>query len=151
MPAPDLTPQTPGEPLATITPLAGAISDASTGNPNASELNTANAQASAQPQFTAKHNGGGRWKIWQTLPDGGADWFSDFVAVGDGAKAQAEAEAERLNAGGDPLALDPERLADKAALSKPAPAANAVDATSLKQAVMTPDGWLCPEPPAAKE
>lgn len=143
MPAPDLTPQTPGEPIATMTPLAGAISDASTGNPNASELNTANAQASAQPLFAAKHNGGGRWKIWSTANE---DWFSDFIAAGDGAKAQAETEAERLNAGGEPLVLDPQRT------SEPAPKAQAStgnhDATTLKQAVLTNDGWLCPEPKA---
>lgn len=143
MPAPDLTPQTPGEPIATMTPLAGAISDASTGNPNASELNTANAQASVQPRFAAKHNGGGRWKIWSTAND---DWFSDFIAAGDGAKAQAETEAERLNAGGDPLVLDPQRT------SEPAPKVQSStgnhDATTLKQAVLTNDGWLCPEPKA---
>lgn len=143
MPAPDLTPQTPGEPLATITPLAGAISDASTGNPNASETNTANAQAPAQPLFAAKHNGGGRWKIWSTAND---DWFSDFIAAGEGAKAQAEAEAERLNAGGEPLVLDPQRT------NEPAPKAQAStgnhDATTLKQAALTNDGWLCPEPKA---
>ena len=138
MPAPDLTPQTPGEPLATITPLttplAGAIVVA-----NANEQDT----AKAQPLFAAKHNGGGRWKIWSTAND---DWFSDFIAAGDGAKAQAETEAERLNAGGDPLVLDPQRT------SEPAPKAQAStgnhDATTLKQAVLTNDGWLCPEPKA---
>ncbi|KAF1032972.1 MAG: hypothetical protein GAK37_00292 [Pseudomonas sp.] len=145
MSAPDLIPQIPGDPLASTQPAT------TTTTSDAAGAGTGDTQAPATPQFTAKHNGGGRWKIWQTLPDGGADWFSDFIAAGDGAKAQAEAEAERLNAGGDPLVLDPERLADKAALSTRAPAAKAVDATSLKQAVMTTDGWLCPEPPASKE
>ncbi|MCB2251801.1 hypothetical protein KTQ74_07845 [Pseudomonas chlororaphis] len=140
MPAPEnLALQIPGAPLATITPLDGS--------------GTTTQPEELAPVFAAKHNGGGRWRIWQTLPDGGADWFSDFVAVGDGAKEQAEAEASRLAAGDAPLVLDPERLADKAALATPAPApaAKAVDATTIKQAVMTPEGWLCPEPPAAKE
>lgn len=132
MPAPDLTPQTPGEPLATITPI----------EPTAEPVDPS-AQAPAQPLFAAKHNGGGRWKIWATAND---DWFSDFIAAGDGAKAQAEAEAERLNAGGEPLVLDPQRTSD------PAPKAQAEagnqDATTLKQAVLTTDGWLCPEPKA---
>ncbi|NMX27097.1 hypothetical protein HBO14_11225 [Pseudomonas sp. WS 5406] len=132
MPAPDLTPQTPGEPIASTgtttltTPLAGAI-----------------AVSPAAPAFNAKHNGGGRWKIWSTTND---DWFSDFIAAGDGAKAQAETEAERLNAGGEPLVLDPQRT------SEPAPKVQAStgnhDATTLKQAVLTNDGWLCPEPKA---
>lgn len=146
MPAPDLTPQTPGEPLATITPLAGAISDASTGNPNASELNTANAQAPAQSLFAAKHNGGGRWIVIDDnapLVDGKVVKIGDFVGA---SKEEAETEAERLNAGGDPLVLDPQRT------SEPAPKAQAStgnhDATTLKQAVLTNDGWLCPEPKA---
>lgn len=146
MPAPDLTPQTPGEPLATITPLAGAISDASTGNPNASELNTANTEASVQPLFAAKHNGGGRWIVIDdnaTLVDGKVVKIGDFVGA---SKEEAEAEAERLNAGGEPLVLDPQRT------SEPAPKAQAStgshDATTLKQAVLTNDGWLCPEPKA---
>jgi hypothetical protein len=133
MPAPDLTPQTPGEPLATITPLAPSDIDAG-------------AQAPAQ-LYSAKHNGGGRWKIWCAPAEGDADWFSDFMVAGDGAKDQAEAEAQRLNAGGEPLVIDAQRDGDREALSKPKPAAsNAVDPTTLKQAVMTPDGWLCPEP-----
>ncbi|MBA6043844.1 hypothetical protein [Pseudomonas lactis] len=135
MPAPDLTPQIPGEPLATITPL----------EPTTDPLDPAieALEAMVPPLFAAKHNGGGRWKIWSTAND---DWFSDFIAAGDGAKAQAEAEAERLNAGGDPLVLDPQRT------SEPAPKAQATtgnhDATTLKQAVLTNDGWLCPEPKA---
>ncbi len=145
MPAPDLTPQTPGEPLASITPLASAITDANTGNPNASELDTAKTQAPKPALFVAKHNGGGRWIVFNSSADqvDGKD-----VKVGDftGTKDEALAEAERLNAGGEPLVLDPQRT------NEPAPQAKAntgnIDATALKQAVMTPDGWLCPEPVA---
>lgn len=123
MPAPEnLTAQTPGEPLA---PTA--------------------ASSEPTPAYSAKHNGGGRWKIWSTSTD---DWFSDFVAVGEGAKALAEAEAERLNAGGEPFAKPTEQQEPAAKALAPAASARAVDPTTLKQAVMTPDGWLCPEPKA---
>lgn|GEM_PF-257777 len=145
MPAPDLTPQTPGEPLATITPLASAITDANTGNPNASELDTANAQAPKPALFVAKHNGGPRWIV---IDENAALLEGKAVKVGDftGTKDEALAEADRLNTGGEPLVLDPQRI------NEPAPQAKAntgdIDATTLKQAVMTPDGWLCPEPVA---
>lgn len=137
MPAPEnLSTNTPGEPLGTITPLASAVSS-STG---AGDTNATQAQA---PEFTAKHNGGGRWKIWKTEADGGADWFSDFV----GAKEAAIAEAQRLTDGGEPLKLDPERKEDRATQAQARPLATEIDPTKIKQAVMTPDGWLCPEPP----
>lgn len=145
MPAPDLIPQNPGDPTANTAPLASAISDATTGNPNATETDTANAQAPKPALFAAKHNGGGRWKIWSTAND---DWFSDFLSAGDGAKAQAEAEADRLNAGGEPLVLDPQRLNEQAPAAHAQATTGNIDATTLKQAVMTPEGWLCPEPVA---
>lgn len=142
MPAPDdLKTQSPGEPLGTMTPLASAITG---DNTTTTDTQAALAQA---PLYVAKHNGGGRWKIWQVLPDSSADWFSDFMAVGDGAKEQAEVEAQRLNDGGEPLKLDPQRNEDRAALAQAQPSTPGVDPTTLKQAVMTPDGWLCPEPP----
>ena len=124
MSAPSLIVQTPGEPVAATAPSTSA--------------------ATKQALYVAKHNGGGRWKIWSTAND---DWFSDFLAAGDGAKAQAAAEAERLNAGGEPLVLDPRRE------NEPKPATttastDTIDASKLTQAVMTPDGWLCPEPKA---
>ncbi|TWC18128.1 hypothetical protein FBY06_11553 [Pseudomonas sp. SJZ085] len=144
MPAPDLTTQTPGEPLATMSPIAFAVTGAAGATPDAGETTTIQAQA---PQYSAKHNGGGRWKVWCTPVEGDADWFSDFMAVGDGAKEKAEAEAQRLNDGGEPLVIDAERNADREALAAARPAAaGVVDPTTLKQAVMTPDGWLCPEP-----
>lgn len=126
MSAPSLIVQTPGEPVAATAPSTSTTT---------------------QPAlYVAKHNGGGRWRIYSTAID---DWFSDFVVTGEGAKDLAEAEAERLNAGGEPHAK-PEEEAPAAQASNPAPSTSAVDATTLKQAVMTREGWLCPETPAAK-
>lgn len=143
MPAPDLTPQTPGDPLAN----AISTATASTGNPDANEQATANAQAPAVKDFTAKHNGGGRWVV---IDANAPQVDGKDVKIGDftGTKDEALAEAERLTAGGEPLVLDPKRENE----SKPAVTATAstgtIDATTLKQAVMTPEGWLCPEPVA---
>ncbi|WP_065760242.1 hypothetical protein [Pseudomonas defluvii] len=143
MPAPDsLIVQTPGEP---VTTTAQAV------DPAASTTTSTESQPPVTPTYTAKHNGGGRWKIWYTPIEGQADWFSDFVAIGDGAKEQAEAEAQRLNDGGEPLVIDARRDSDRATLEQRQPTtAQAVDPTTIKQAVMTSEGWLCPEP-AAKE
>ncbi|SCW91815.1 hypothetical protein [Pseudomonas sp. NFACC05-1] len=133
MPAPDLTPQTPGEPLATMSPIAPA-----SGNPDANESSTATAQP---PLYVAKHSAGGRWHV--VTNDAQATRVGDFV----GDKVSIIAEVERMNAGGEPLVLDAQRNGDREALETPKPAAaGAVDPTTLKQAVMTPDGWLCPEP-----
>ncbi|MCP2076412.1 UNVERIFIED_ORG: hypothetical protein J2Y77_005848 [Pseudomonas lini] len=139
MPAPDLTPQTPGEPLATMTPIASAVT-AATGESTSTEPQA--------PLYVAKHNGGGRWIVIDEnapLVDGKVVKIGDFVGA---SKEEAEAEAQRLNDGGEPLVIDAQRESDREAMSKPRPAATgAVDPTTLKQAVMTPDGWLCPEPP----
>lgn len=127
MPGPDdLKIQTPGEPLAAATTPA-----TSTG---------ATTQTPAAPTYTAKHNGGGRWKVWLTPPEGDADWFSDFVGV---SREEAEAEVIRLTEGGAPLVLDPLRMLDSKPTSQ---ATSTVDATTLKQPVLTGEGWLCPEP-----
>lgn len=139
MPAPeDLTIQTPGE---TLTPAV-------TETPTTTETTTEPAKPAAPafplgaPVFTAKHNGSGRWKIWCAPTEGQADWFSDFV----GDKPTALVEAERLNAGGEPY-VAVTAPAKPAAEAKPTPkASGAVDPTTLKQPVMTQDGWLCPEP-----
>ncbi|KAA8560579.1 hypothetical protein FX985_00629 [Pseudomonas extremaustralis] len=135
MPAPDLTPQTPGDPLAN----AISTATASTGNLDA------NAQAPAVPDFTAKHNGGGRWVV---IDANAPQVDGKDVKIGDftGTKDEALAEATRLFEGGEPLVLDPKRENE----SKPAATASTdtIDATTLKQAVMTPEGWLCPEPVA---
>lgn len=119
MPAPDnLQVQTPGQPITQPT-----------------------AEQKSEPEYTAKHNGGGRWRIYSTSLD---DWFSDFVATGEGAKEAAQAEADRLSAGGTPLT----KLADPA----PAPAEPAASTQpTAEQAkpqravpVLTPEGWLVP-------
>ncbi len=134
MPAPDnLQVQTPGQP--TTQPAAQQAASA--------EANT--------PEFTAKHNGGKRWRIWWAASD---DWYSDFMAHGDGAKEAAEAEADRLNSGGAPFVKPADPAPEAAA---PAPAvADAAQPTEQKpqarqQAVLTEHGWLCPELPARKE
>ncbi|PTS84005.1 hypothetical protein DBR00_11535 [Pseudomonas sp. HMWF032] len=141
MPAPeDLAVQTPGE---NLTP---AVTETPT-KPANEQLEEPAKPADAAfnlggPAFTAKHNGAGRWKIWFAPTEGKADWFSDFV----GDKPTALVEAERLNAGGEPYvaATAPTKPAEEA---KPtAKASGAVDPTTLKQPVMTAEGWLCPEP-----
>lgn len=100
-----------------------------------------------EPEYSAKHNGGGRWKIWAASTD---DWFSDFVAAGEGAKAAAQAEAERLNAGGEPFTkpADPE-LVTTAAATPAAAQAEASQAQRRTQAVLTDEGWLVPDLPVA--
>jgi hypothetical protein len=127
MPAPeDLTVQTPGEAL---TPAA---------NDAAATTTTDTADDPAKPAFTVKHNGGGRYIVL----DAKGDKVGDFT----GDKTSAEAEAERLIAGGEPYTAVT-APAKPAAEAKPtAKASGAVDPTTLKQPVMTADGWLCPEP-----
>ena len=126
MPAPDtLVTQTPGQP--TVTTQASA--------------------QPAEPEYTAKHNGGGRWKIWSTTAD---DWFSDFLAAGEGAKEAASAEAESLNAGGEPFYKPKPDPVDAVA----APAATTTQASAQQvqartQAVLTDEGWLVPALPVA--
>jgi len=130
MPAPeDLKTQSPGDPLATMSPLASAI-DAATG-----------AGEPQPPLYVAKHIAGGRWHV--VTNDAEAARVGDFV----GDKVSVLVELDRLLAGGEPLVLDPERSEDRAVLTQAKPSTTDVDATTLKQPVMTPDGWLCPEPP----
>ena len=137
MPAPeDLTPKTPGEPLGSSTPLASAITDANGGTPTADEQKTAQAQA---PVFTPKHRSGGVFYVI----DGSGAKIGDFT----GTKEEAGVEAQRLTDGGEPLVLDPQRNEDRAALNTTKAQTTDVDPTTLKQPVMTPEGWLCPEPP----
>lgn len=138
MPAPDdLTPQTPGEPLAAQT----------------NEQDTAEAQA---PEALPKHNGGGRFIVV------GADGvrLNDF----QGTKEEAQAEAQRLIDSGDlsaTAAEDDESGAEAEASDTAQPQASApvaaqkaparLDPTTLQAPVMTSDGWLCPEAaPTAK-
>lgn len=129
MPAPEFTTQTPGEPIATITPLAPTTET--------------EPQAPTISAFTAKHNGGGRWIVYDANApqvDGKDVKVGDFT----GTKDEALAEADRLAAGGEPLVLDPERVSE----TKPQAVITTtdIDATALKQPVMTEAGWLCPEP-----
>lgn len=144
MPAPELTVQTPGDQLAN----AISTATASTGTPDANEQNTADTQAPAPAAalYVIKHNGGPRWIV---IDSNAPQVDGKDVKVGDftGTKDEALAEAERLNAGGEPLVLDPRRE------NEPKPATttastDTIDASKLTQAVMTPDGWLCPEPKA---
>lgn len=137
MAAPDLTPQTPGEPLATMTPLASSVSDAAAGNPNASESNTAAAQA---PTYFAKHNGGGRW--W--VVDAEGTRVGNFV----GDKESIKVEVDRVNAGGLPVVEDDQD--DDASAQAPVDTGQAslIDPSTLKQPVFTDEGWLCPAPKA---
>ncbi|MFY1029138.1 hypothetical protein [Pseudomonas asiatica] len=131
MPAPDnLTVQTPGEPLA-----PAATEQTSTTSTTSTEAK--------EPEYTAKHNGGGRWRIWAATTD---DWFSDFVVTGDGAKDLAQAEADRLNAGGEPFTkpADPAPEAPAAAAAAPATA----EQIAPGRAVLTAEGWLVGELPA---
>ena len=54
MPAPEnLTVQTPGEPITQPT----------------TEQQTASSTEATTPEYTAKHNGGGRWRIYSTSQD----------------------------------------------------------------------------------
>jgi len=146
MPAPeDLTVHTPGETLATAAPAADTTATEEQPSTTAPQLGA--------PAFSAKHNGSGRWKIWYAPTEAQADWFSDFVVSGAGAKALAEAEAERLNAGGEPYVAatgQATKPAAKAATAAPAAKqAQTLDPATLKQPVLTADGWLCPEPKGA--
>lgn len=156
MPAPeDLTVQTPGEPIAPAASEQPAANDPVPPPADEHLEPTAKPADSALvlggPAYSAKHNGGGRWKIWYAPTEGTAGWFGDFV----GDKTSAEAEAERMNAGGEPYvaATAPVVKRDQEAAAKPAANAvgpGAIDPVTLKQPVLTSEGWLCPEPPAAK-
>ncbi|NVZ61247.1 hypothetical protein HX867_04055 [Pseudomonas gingeri] len=130
MPAPDLTPQTPGEPLGSITPL---------GNTTAPPADSQ--QPPAPPLYVAKHNGGGRWIV--VTSDTEANRVGDFV----GDKDSIVAEVERMNAGGEPFA----KPDNQPPATSQVPTTTTVNASAIKQAVLTDTGWLCPEPPAAKE
>lgn len=116
MPAPEFNPQTPGDLTA----------------------NTASAPETPAPAlFVAKHNGGGRFVV----ADAEGNKVGDFV----GTKEEAATEAERLNAGGEPLVLDPQRVNESKPATKSKP--SSIDPTTIKQPVLTDEGWLCPVPP----
>ncbi|QBF27158.1 hypothetical protein EXN22_16210 [Pseudomonas tructae] len=52
--------------------------------------------------YTAKFNGGTRWRV----VDAAGAWFSDFIGA---SKEEAQAEADRLNAGGQPFVKSAEQ------------------------------------------
>lgn len=121
MPAPEnLTTQTPGEPT----------------KPNTTENPPA-------PAFVAKHKGGGRWAVVNA--DG--EWVGDFI----GTQEEAGVEAQRLIDGGEPYVKpDEDEQPPAPAVSEPAAKVTAdIDPTTLKQAVLTKDGWLVPAPKEA--
>ena len=64
----------------------------------------ANPQGADLPKFTAKHNGGGRWIVLG--PD--AQRAGELV----GSRDEAEAEADRLNAGGTIAPANPQGAGD---------------------------------------
>lgn len=63
--------------------------------PAASTSTSTGSQAKQSLGYAAKFNGGSRWRVI----DAKGEWFSDFVGS---SKEEAQAEADRLNAGGDP-------------------------------------------------
>lgn len=129
MPAPDnLQTQTPGQ----LTP------------PTAEQTNSP--AETSEPEYTAKFNGGPRWRIWSRTAN---DWFSDFVATGEGNKEAALAEAERLNAGGEPFVKDAEPEPVVAVTPPAATQPTAEQAQRRTQAVLTDEGWLVPDLPVA--
>lgn len=65
------------------------------GKTQSSTSTTASSQGGGAPAFTAKHNGGGRWVV----VDAAGDKVGDFVGAN---KEDAQAEADRLIAGGQP-------------------------------------------------
>lgn len=137
MPAPDnLTVQTPGEPIT---------------QPTTQQQTSASTEQQPEPEYIGKHNGGGRYRIFRT-PAGAehGDWFSDFVATGEGAKDAAQAEADRLNAGGEPF-FKPEETQQAAAQTAAAQPTTQQQAAQPGRAVLTDEGWLVNELPASKE
>lgn len=131
MPAPeDLTVQTPGEPLA---PAAPAADTATT--------------EEQPPLYKGKHSAGGRY--WIVTNDAAETRVGTFV----GNKETIDAEVARVNAGGEIFNEEPTKAtkpaAKTAAAAPAAKPAQAIDPTTLKQPVLTADGWLCPEPKGA--
>lgn len=126
MSAPDLIVQTPGEPVASSAPAA----------PNAATTSQQDPAPAAVP-YAGKHNGGGRWIV--ITNDEKAARVGEFV----GTKESIIPEVERMNAGGDPFVAPAGDSQAPAAVPKQV--AGAIDPTTINQAVMTEEGWLCPE------
>lgn len=118
MPAPEFNPQTPGDLTANTAPPP---------------------ETPAPALYIAKHKGAGKWIA--VTNDAAATQVGDFV----GTKDTIVTEVERLNAGGEPLVLDPQRLNESKPASKSKP--SSIDPATIKQPVLTDEGWLCPVPP----
>lgn len=65
------------------------------GKDQASTTTSTCSQAKQSLGYAAKFNGGTRWRVI----DAKGEWFSDFIGA---SKEEAQAEADRLNAGGEP-------------------------------------------------
>jgi hypothetical protein len=124
MPPPELTPQIPGE------------SPTNPDQQQASALPTNELEDDQPPAFMVKHNGGPRFIV---IDAQGAK-VGDFT----GTREQAEVELQRLLDGGEPLELEPEPR--QAPSTRPATKDAQKEPKANKQAVLTKDGWLCPEP-----
>ncbi len=65
------------------------------GKAQESTTTSTGSQAKQPLGYAAKFNGGTRWRVI----DAKGEWFSDFIGA---SKEEAQAEADRLNAGGEP-------------------------------------------------
>ncbi|AGA72649.1 MULTISPECIES: hypothetical protein [Pseudomonas] len=65
------------------------------GKAQASTTASTGSQTKQSLGYAAKFNGGTRWRVI----DAKGEWFSDFIGS---SKEEAQAEADRLNAGGEP-------------------------------------------------
>lgn len=123
MPAPDLTPQTPGD----------------------TNANTTTASETTAPAYDTEHRGGGRYVVIDNaaaLVDGKTVKIGDFI----GTKDEALAEIDRLTAGGEPYVKPAEDTNANTTVEQATPAAtDDIDPTTISAAVLTPSGWLCPE------
>lgn len=124
MPAPEnLQTQTPGEPLSAATTPAASAAD----------------HSPAKVVYHPKHQGGGRWIVVDSTGQRVGDFTGDKLSI--------VPEVERMNAGGEPLSAADEPDEEPATAVPAARIAPAnLDPTTLKQSVLTPDGWLCPAP-----
>lgn len=118
MPAPEFNVKTPGD------------QTANTGT---------TAESEAPALYVAKHNGAGRWIA--VTNDAEATKAGDFI----GTKDTIGAYVDSLNAGGEPMMLSTQRPTEPKAAAKAKP--SSIDPATIKQPVLTEDGWLCPVPP----
>lgn len=65
------------------------------GKAQAGTTTSTGSQAKQPLGYAAKFNGGTRWRVI----DAKGEWFSDFIGA---SKEEAQVEADRLNAGGEP-------------------------------------------------